>query len=391
MSVSENHFSQKSQEWSTSFRLRQHLQASWQPHIQQQNLALNQFQDWELAQSRAAYLRAETLQNLAQQLETFETNFKKQGGDLLWASNAEAAQAHLRQLIRRYGLDTLAYSQALILLEINLPEWEGSLALSPTGQPKGQALLPAWLAQLAPPLPEETLEDPPPHTGAAIPSVLRVTSADFMVADTGVLVMIDADGTHTALLSQSQPLVVVMGLEQVLARLEDVELMASIKHIHREAKPHFAQLLLAGPAPTSPLHLILLDNGRSQLWRHPYLHEALQCIGCGACSRACPLVPLTAASDQGLYPGPIGAILNPFLAKARVAKPSLIDTSPLCGACSSACPVGIDLQNLLHQQRVHRPRPFWQKVKTWWPFRNRLPFLKAVQKFAAVQGAVRKR
>ncbi|GAB4395619.1 MAG: lactate utilization protein B [Microscillaceae bacterium] len=386
MSVSENHFSQKSQEWSTSFRLRQHLQAAWQQHFQQQSLALNQFQDWELARSRAAYLRAETLQHLAQQLETFESNFNKQGGELLWARNAEEAQAHLRQLIQRYGFDTLAYSPALILLEIGLPEWEGSLALSPIGQPPA----PAWLAQLAPLLSEEAPKEPTPPTGVHLPSALRVISADFMVADAGVVARMDADGTYSALLSQSQPLVVVMGLEQVLARLEDVELMASIKHIHQEAKANFAQLLLAGACPSSPLHLILLDNGRSQLWRHPFLHEALQCIGCGACSRACPLVPITAAGDQGLYPGPIGAILNPFLAKNRVARPSLVASSPLCGACTNACPVGIDLQNLLHQQRVHQPRTLWQKIKTWWPIKTRLPFLKAVQKFKASQGSFRK-
>jgi L-lactate dehydrogenase complex protein LldF len=98
------------------------------------------------------------------------------------------------------------------------------------------------------------------------------------------------------------------------------------------------------------LHLILMDNGRSELLGTPF-EEALYCIRCGACLNVCPVYRQTGGHAYGsTYSGPIGAVITPLLKGGREAK-DLPHASSLCGACWEACPVGIPLHELLLKLR----------------------------------------
>ena len=96
-------------------------------------------------------------------------------------------------------------------------------------------------------------------------------------------------------------------------------------------------------------HLILLDNGRTDVLADQVGRQALRCIRCSACLNVCPVYERTGGRAYGsAYPGPIGAILTPQLrgiAHHPVDKQtaSLPFASSLCGACYEACPVGIDI------------------------------------------------
>ena len=108
------------------------------------------------------------------------------------------------------------------------------------------------------------------------------------------------------------------------------------------------------------MHLILLDNGRSQAYQDPDFRATLQCIRCGACMNHCPVYARIGGLAYGTtYPGPIGAIISPHLLGLEPTQ-DLPTASSLCGACSEVCPVGIPIPELLMQLRhaaKHAPLP----------------------------------
>jgi L-lactate dehydrogenase complex protein LldF len=103
-------------------------------------------------------------------------------------------------------------------------------------------------------------------------------------------------------------------------------------------------------------HLVILDNGRSEVLADPILREALLCFRCGACLNACPVYQTIGGHAYGsVYSGPIGALLSSLLLPPEDTR-DLPFGCTLCGACKRTCPLGIDHPKLLLtlRQRVHQ-------------------------------------
>jgi L-lactate dehydrogenase complex protein LldF len=102
------------------------------------------------------------------------------------------------------------------------------------------------------------------------------------------------------------------------------------------------------------VHIILLDNGRTRALADEVGRQALRCIRCSACLNVCPVYERVGGHAYGsVYPGPIGAILNPLLhGVADEHDAALPFASSLCGACYEACPVAIDIPTVLIDQRA---------------------------------------
>jgi L-lactate dehydrogenase complex protein LldF len=227
-------------------------------------------------------------------------------------------------------------------------------------------------------------------------STLSVSGVAFGVAETGTLVLASDSGEDRFALAASPIHVVVMGIEQVAARLDDLALLLPLFSRSASGQPLASYTTwLNGPMPADAadgpreLHLIILDNGRSDLLRWGY-GEALACIRCGACQNVCPVyreVGGQAYSSQG--GGPIDAVFLPLLPAPPGRQPfagplglkrsrqragpqpaaesgqsvaelpplrgspfaDLPHASTLCGACADVCPVGIDIPQLLVRLR----------------------------------------
>jgi len=94
-------------------------------------------------------------------------------------------------------------------------------------------------------------------------------------------------------------------------------------------------------------HLVLIDNGRTAVLADEVGRAALHCIRCSACLNVCPVYERTGGHAYGsVYPGPIGAVLSPQLTGVS-QNASLPFASSLCGACFDACPVRINIPELL--------------------------------------------
>jgi len=152
------------------------------------------------------------------------------------------------------------------------------------------------------------------------------------------------------------------------------------------------------PDPTAgpkTIDLILLDNGRGRVLAAG-MAEALRCIGCGACHTICPVYAQIGGQGYGgfAHTGPIGAILNPLLARPGLAveQPFL---STCCGACRPVCPVDIDLPGLLHQQRwrIARSTVSWRERTAFWLWQRLLgrpalftAFLRLARRLVLIDG-----
>jgi L-lactate dehydrogenase complex protein LldF len=141
------------------------------------------------------------------------------------------------------------------------------------------------------------------------------------------------------------------------------------------------------------VHLVLLDNGRTATLADETGRQALHCIRCSACLNVCPVYERTGGHAYGsVYPGPIGAILSPQLTGVE-DNATLPFASSLCGACYDACPVKIDIPEVLVHLRARHVEERREQ--------HRLPNAEAVvmaaaawvmaepQRFAAAQRATR--
>ena len=89
------------------------------------------------------------------------------------------------------------------------------------------------------------------------------------------------------------------------------------------------------------MHLVLLDNGRSQAYAEDQMRRTLQCIRCGACMNHCPVYTRIGGAAYGTtYPGPIGEIISPHLLGLDATR-DLPTACTMCGACVEVCPVRI--------------------------------------------------
>ena len=98
------------------------------------------------------------------------------------------------------------------------------------------------------------------------------------------------------------------------------------------------------------MHIIIVDNGRTNQLGKPDFRSSLKCIRCAACFNTCPVYRRSGGhSYHSAIAGPIGSILNPNQNPREHA--DLPFASTLCGSCSNVCPVKIDIHQQLWKWR----------------------------------------
>jgi L-lactate dehydrogenase complex protein LldF len=187
---------------------------------------------------------------------------------------------------------------------------------------------------------------------------IGLTGANFAIAETGMISITENEGN--ARLSAALPKVMIslLGIEKILPRLEDLALFLPMLATAGTGQALTCYNSLYG-GPRQPgetdgpeeFHVVLLDNRRTELLADPEQRDALHCIRCGACLNVCPIFRNVGGHTYGTtYSGPIGSVITPHLRGLQNWK-HLSQASSLCGACTEACPVKIDLHHHLLQNR----------------------------------------
>ena len=185
-----------------------------------------------------------------------------------------------------------------------------------------------------------------------------VSGVNFAVAETGTLLLVENEGNGRMSTTVPPVHIAVTGIEKVVENLRDVVPLVSLLTRSALGQPITTYVnMISGPRKPGELdgpeevHLVLLDNGRSQAFADSELRQTLNCIRCGACMNHCPVYTRIGGHAYGeVYPGPIGAIITPHMVGLNKV-PDHPSASSLCGACGEVCPVKIPIPALLRRLR----------------------------------------
>ncbi len=342
--------------------------------------AVSELPDWEALRDAGEAIKARAMATLPSQLERLEESVTRAGGVVHWARDAAEANAIVAGIARAQGADEVIKVKSLATDEIGLNdalEREGVRAIETdlaelivqlAGEKPSHILVPAIHKNRAEirALFERTIargeslgdeasaiaEAARRHLRAKFLSVpMAVSGANFGVAETGTIVVVESEGNGRMCVTLPRVLVTVMGIEKVLPLWRDLEVFLQLlpRSSTAERMNPYTSLwtgVRAGDGPQE-FHLVLLDNGRTRVLADEVGRSALHCIRCSACLNVCPVYERVGGQAyESVYPGPIGAILTPQL-RGLDAAPSLPWASSLCGACYEVCPVKIDIPSIL--------------------------------------------
>jgi L-lactate dehydrogenase complex protein LldF len=365
----------------------------------------SRFSDWEAARQKSYEIKWEAVNHLDEFLLEFEEKVKQRGGHVFWAETAEDARKYIGDLAVARGVRKVVKSKSMVTEEIHLtPALEkrgmevletdlGEYIVQLRNEPPYHIVTPAMhltrhdIAALF----KEKLgtgdTDEPEELVAAARRALRgaffsaemgISGANFLVADSGMIALTTNEGNGRLCTSVPRIHVALAGIEKVIPRAEDLAVLWPVLSTMGTGQALTCyETLIGGPrAPhevdgPEEFHVVLLDNGRSDLLADAEQRDVLHCIRCGACLNACPVYRTIGGHTYGTtYQGPIGSVLTPHLRGIKEFQ-HLSSASSLCGACTATCPVKIDLHHhLLHNRRnaVETANRSWQEraaFKMW--------------------------
>jgi len=342
--------------------------------------------DWEELREAGRALKTATMARLPELLTQLEERVTAAGGTVHWARDAAEANAIVTDVVGATGSDEVVKVKSMATQEIGLNE-----ALAEAGIAAIETDLAELIVQLGDDTPshilvpaihrnraeireiflrempgvDPDLTDEPRRLAMAARAHLRrkflsarvgVSGANFAVAETGTLSVVESEGNGRMCLTLPETLITVMGIEKLVPTWQDLEVFLQLlprSSTGERMNPYTSMWtgVHPGDGPTD-VHLVLLDNGRTATLVDEVGRQALHCIRCSACLNVCPVYERTGGHAYGsVYPGPIGAILSPQLTGVE-DNASLPFASSLCGACYDVCPVKINIPEVLVHLRA---------------------------------------
>jgi len=372
-----------------------------------------QFADHELGRKRTSFIKTQVMENLDKYLMEFENNFTRQGGKVIWARDANEALVEIEKIFKAKNAKSVVKSKTMTSEEIHLNEFLekrgvevvetdlGEYIVQLNGQKPYHIVTPAMhmSRQDVSELFERKLgvpyiEDPQELTLIAR-NILRqkylnadigMTGANFIVADVGGISVTENEGNARMSTTFPKTQITVVGIEKVIPSIIDLALfLPMLAHSGTGQQITVYNTLLTGPRKPDEtdgpeeMYVVLIDNGRTTLLADVEKRQALNCIRCGACLNACPVYKnIGGHTYNTTYSGPIGSVITPHYRGMEDFK-HLSFASSLCGACTSVCPVKIDLHNLL---LLNRKQSVKEGLSPKWEVRGFKLFTMAMKKRA---------
>lgn len=357
--------------------------------------------EWETLRSCASQIKAHTVSKLADYLEQFEKNARARGATVHWAKDAEEHNQIVLEILQKHDAQRIVKSKSMLTEECHLNPFLEKHGLEVVDTDLGERIVqlrqegPSHIVMPAIHLKKEDVSetfhkhlntesgnfDPNYLTESArqhlrnkfMEADVGITGVNFALADTGGVVVCTNEGNADLGVSLPPVHIASMGIEKLIPSVNHLSIFLRLLARSATGQPittyssHFH-----GPREGGELHIILVDNGRSNLMDSDNYRNALKCIRCGACMNTCPVYRRSGGHSYGTtVPGPIGSILNP-LRDAKHHK-SLPFACTLCGSCSDVCPVQINLHEQLltlrtevkNQKQLPASKTMPMRIASW--------------------------
>lgn len=374
-------FEQSAREYLENTQLRRNIGHATNTIRRKREKVVGEMPDWEALREAGNKLKQRVMRHLDKYLLQLEASVQKAGGQVHWARDAEEANQIITGLVKKQQVKEAVKVKSITTDEIKLNE-----ALAKEGIQAIETDLAELIVQLAEDEPshilvpaihknraeirelfrkkldKEELSDRPEDLAEAARLYLRkkflnarvgISGANFAVADTGTVAVVESEGNGRMCTTLPDTLITVMGIEKIIPEWRDFEVFMQLLPRSSTAErmnPYnsFWTGVTEGDGPQE-FHLVLLDNGRTNVLADEVGRQTLNCIRCSACLNVCPVYERTGGhAYNSVYPGPIGAILTPQLKGIEdEGAASLPYASTLCGACYEVCPVKINIPEVL--------------------------------------------
>ncbi|MEP6732038.1 MAG: lactate utilization protein B [bacterium] len=346
---------------------------------EKRDAAVAEVPEWEALRDLASRIKEYTLTHLDEHLEAFEAKAIANGATVHWARDAEEHNRVVHGILESRGVTKLVKSKSMLTEECGLNPYLiargidvvdtdlGERIVQMRGEHPSHIVMPAIhlkTAEIGETFAEQLgtpagMDDPVPLVAAArmhlrerfLDAHAALTGVNFALSETGGIVVCTNEGNADLGAALAPIHIASMGIEKVIPGT--AELAVFLRLLARSATGQRATVYtthVQQPRAGQELHIVLVDNGRSNQLGRTDFWRSLKCIRCGACMNTCPVYRRSGGHSYGsTVPGPIGSVLTPGIDLEKYA--SLPFASTLCGSCTAVCPVKIDLDAQLYRWR----------------------------------------
>ena len=340
--------------------------------------------DFEELRGRIAERKAYAVDHLKELCDLFQKNAEAKGAKVFRSNDPARVREYILQVARDNNVRTVVKSKSMASEEIHLNSY-----LEKAGLQVKETDLGEWIIQLAGQTPshmvmpaihmtkeevsdlfskevDERLSTDIPRLvkvardelrGKFLEADMGISGANIAVAETGSILTVTNEGNARLVTTLPKVHVAIIGIEKIVATFADIAPI--LKALPRSAT---AQMLtsyvtiITGQTPNTDgskkeLHIVLMDNKRSEMAADPMFKEALQCIRCASCLNICPIFRLVGGHVFGkVYTGGIGTILTAWHDNLKSSE-DIQGLCIQCGACKDVCPSKIDIPGLILEIR----------------------------------------
>ena len=333
----------------------------------------------EALREMASQTKKHTISHLDYYLEMFERNATANGVQVHWAKDAEEHNRIVYEIIQKHGGKHLVKSKSMLAEECGLsPYLEargieavetdlGERIMQFMGTPPSHIVLPAIHVkreEVGKVFEEKIQTEPgnsdPTYLTHAARKALRqnflhadiaMTGVNFAVASSGAFVVCTNEGNADMGTSFPKVHIAIMGMEKVIPDYDALALYVRLLARSATGQPsttytsHYKK-----PVEGQEMHIVIVDNGRSDILANADHVNMLKCLRCGSCINTCPVYRRTGGYSYSYFiPGPIGINLGMLRSPEKYS--GNVSACTLCHSCSNVCPVKIDLAEQIYKWR----------------------------------------
>ncbi len=335
--------------------------------------------EWERLREAASAIKKHTLSHLDTYLERFAGNAERNGVTVHWAKDAEEFNSIVLGILKEHGVRKMVKSKSMLTEECEMNPYLERHGIDVVETDLGERILqlmhqkPSHIVMPAIHIQQEEVGhlfekvlgsepgnyDPTYLTYQARLSLRNefltadagMTGANFGVAETGEIVACTNEGNADMATSVPKLHIAAMGIEKVIPDRRSLAVFQRLLCRSATGQPtttftsHFAK-----PRPGGEMHIILVDNGRTDILANADHWQTLKCIRCGACMNTCPVYRRSGGYSYTYFiPGPIGINLGMGHGPRQYA--DNVSACSLCCSCDNVCPAKVNLSEQIYLWR----------------------------------------